>query len=178
MKIKLPKFKRTYEYIRRVVALEHCSPGVLAKMNGVERETVDAWGRPPESDEYPTGTGKKNPIDAFLRLIGLAHKDAPGLAREIASVGGEYVDYLDDLGGRPFTEQANVCEAVAKSVKEHSDVVVYYLHSSEPDYEILYREAQEMLAASRELVACLEIKAKTEIAQQKGFLETKTARMN
>lgn len=164
MSFKQPNWKRTFEFIRRLVHLEHCSPGIVAKSSGVERETVDAWGRPVESDENPTATGKRTPFDLCLRLIGIAHKDDSGLAREIAETFPDYCDYLDELRGVSFAAQGGcINEILAQSAKEHADIIVSLLAAPDPDLQDVYREIKQAQAKINELAACCKSKMKAEV---------------
>lgn len=161
MRIKPPKFKRTHEFFRSLS--DHLSFGVIASRCGKEIQTAEAWGREPESNEHPNGTGKKNPLDTFLRLLGMAHKEDAGLAREWASVGIEYVDFLDGKIGRETSQ--NVCEMAAVYLKEHAEMVAKILADG-GDTEGLWKELAECEAAFNQLKACIREQVKVSDVRQ------------
>lgn len=88
-------FLHTHTFIKRLADL--ITFGKIAQVSGKEIQTAEAWGRAVESNENPTGTGKRNPLDLVIQLIGLAHKESPALAREMAEVFPLYVEYLDGI---------------------------------------------------------------------------------
>ncbi len=170
-KIKLPNFSRTHEFIKRLA--EHITFGVIAQKFGKETGTAEAWGRVPESNENPFGNGKRNPIDAGLRVIALAHKDDAGLAREIAETSIDYCDYLDELRGVSFAAQGGcINEILAQSAKEHADIIVCLLSASEPDMESVYREIKQAQAKINELAACCKSKMKAEVKADTFTVQT------
>jgi hypothetical protein len=154
MRVKPPKFRRTHEFFRGLA--EHVSYGVIAQKCGKELQTAEAWGREPESNDNPNGTGKRNVFDTYLRLLGMAHEKNPGLARDWASVGVEYVDYLDGKMGRETT--LSVCELAAIYVKEQADVIAKILANG--DTEGLWKEMAECEAAFNQLKACIREQSK------------------
>ena len=155
MTFKPPTWKRTFEFIKRLVNSDDYAPGLIAQKCGVERETVDAWTRPKESDEYPTGTGKNNPSDTVIRLIGLAHAKDPALAMEWAQTFPEYVGFLNGEVGKSLAKESP-CEVVARIVKEHADLIVEYTKTDEPDYERLLTEATELQVQLVQFIACCQ----------------------
>jgi hypothetical protein len=89
-----------------------------------QEATVYAWGRPVESDEYPTGTGKPNPLDLLLRIMNLSHSMFPVEVREIAETVVQEANRLDMEHG--FTNLQNggdPCAAVMKSIRQQLDVL-------------------------------------------------------
>jgi len=137
---------QTHNFIKRIA--EHLSYGHIAQMNGVSIQTAEAWGREPESNLNPHGTGKKNPFDSSLRLIGKVHKDDPGLAREIAT---SYLEYVDVLDGRTAKAIGCVSTLVGQCVKEHADVVIALVNADEIDLDVAEREINELDAAVERL---------------------------
>lgn len=126
----------------------------------MERETVDAWSRPAMSDEHPSGTSKRNPFDTVIRLIGMAHKYDAGLAREIAFLFTAYVDSLDGQSGAAMA--GNICDGIARLVKEHADIIVLFTRDPSCDRERLFTEAQELLSELHKFIACLKEEMKAE----------------
>lgn len=161
-KIKLPNFSRTYEFIKRLA--EYMTFGAIAQKFGKETATSEAWARVPESNENPFGNGKRNPIDAGLRVIALAHKEDAGLAREIAETSVDYCDYLDTLKGKKFEDLGGcVNELLAQSAKEHADIIVALLMSPDPDLDKVFREVKQAQSKLNELSECVKWKLKAEI---------------
>src|SRR6478672_2800397 len=93
--MKRPNYLQTHTFIKRLANLDNCSFGKIAQITGKEIQTAEAWGRPVASNEAPTGTGKANPLDCVLRIIGLAHREQSGLAQEIAEIFPDYVAFLN-----------------------------------------------------------------------------------
>lgn len=122
-------FNKTFTYVKRLA--DHVSFGKIAQVCGKTTETAEAWGRAPESNINPSGTGKRNTFDCSLRLIGLAHKEDPALAREMADIFPAYVDFLE---GKTSEVTASPNALVAQSIKEHSDAVVAVLNQEQPDF--------------------------------------------
>lgn len=138
--MKLP----THDYIKRLANLENCSYGRIAQACGKSIQTAEAWGRPPESDVNPTGTGKRNPLDCVTRLISLAHKDDPGLAREMAA---HFTDTVEQLEGKTPQVTGNINNLIGHSAKEHMDVVLSILNSDSPDWKKAFTEIKQAEAA-------------------------------
>lgn len=161
--MKLPIFKRTYEFYKRFGSL--WTFGKLAQISGVEMQTAEAWGRPVESDEFPTGTGKRNPTDTVLRQIRTIHAKDAGTARVWANTFPKYVDHLDALSGkvRAQIETGSLCQIIGESAKEHLDIVLAFMNADEPDYENLEHETLEAISKLNELLACLRESAKAEV---------------
>jgi len=154
-KIKLPNWQRTYEYIGRLA--EYISFGVIAQRCGKEIQTAEAWARVPESNENPLGNGKKNPLDTVLRLIGLAHKEDAGLAREIAEMFLDYVAVLDGRQGVSVLDcGGSINEVLGQSAKEHADVLLAILKSEKPDWSKAYSETKQAQAALGRVEACIK----------------------
>lgn len=144
----IPTWKQTFKFVARLA--EKVTYGKIAKVSGKKTDVAEAWGRPAESDEFPSGTGKRDPSQTILRLIGLAHEGDPGLAREWAETFVEYVDFLDDR----ISPEDSIFELMARSVKEHADVVVQVLHEKHPDYARVYSEAMQAKSAINKIIAC------------------------
>lgn len=160
MNFRLPTFRRTFEFYKRLADL--ASYGVIAQISGVTSDTADDWARPVESDDFPTGTGKNNTTDTVLRQIRKAHTKDPGLAREWASVFLAYVDFLDAQSGVSEWKSGNLCAVIAQSAKEHMDLVVEYMHKPQPNLEKVWTELQQAKSALNKAEACLreELKEK------------------
>jgi hypothetical protein len=157
-----PNWKRTFTLINRLADL--ISFGVIAGRFGVGTKAAEAWGREPESNENPFGTGRKNPIDGNLRVIALAHKEDEGLAREIAETSVEYCDYLDEQKGKVFAQSGGCAKTLcAQSIKEHTDIVVVLLESDEPDNQRVLTEIAQAQSKLAQLKACVKERAKLEI---------------
>lgn len=161
--MKLPIFKRTYEFYKRFGSL--LSFGKLAQISGVEMQTAEAWGRPVESDEFPTGTGKRNPTDTVMRQIRNIHGKDAGLARVWANAFPKYVDHLDALNGktRAQVESGSLCQIIGESAQEHLDIVLAFMNEGEHDHERLETEVLEAISKLNELLACLKESAKKDI---------------
>ena len=140
-------FLHTHTFIKRLADL--VTYGKIAQISGKEIQTAEAWGRPVESNENPTGTGKRNPFDLVLRLIGIAHKEAPALAREMAELFPQYVDYLDHNEQRPTGRALN--ELIGESVKEHSEAVIALLNQTDPNFAGAHTEIKEAIIALERL---------------------------
>jgi len=148
----LPSWKRTFEFVKRLS--EHYSFGKIAAVSGKRMEVAEAWGRPMECDEYPSGTGKKDPSQTVLRLIGLAHEKDPGLAREWAATFLEYVDFLDEKEGRAAVD--NFCAKLAKLIQEHTDVIIECTKSHDPDWVKVFSETKQLQAEINQFLACVK----------------------
>ncbi len=159
MRNRPPTFRRTYEYIKRTA--EHVTFGKIAAISGKSTDVAEAWGRPFESDDNPAGTGKKDPSQTILRLIGLAHSKDPGLAREWASTFPEYVDYLDAKAGRE--SERSVCELAAIYLKEHAEMVAEILHRNDGNWEGLWTELAQCEGAFFQLKACIKEQMAVEV---------------
>lgn len=150
---KPPIWNQTFTLIGRLAA--HYSFGSIAGWCGVEMQTAEAWGREPESDTNPSGSGKANPQDCVKRLIGKAFAKEPGLAREMADVYTAYVDFLEHSAGREFIQNGgNLLELLAHSAQEHSDILVKLVdqHASTDD---VYREFVQFQAVMNQFGAAL-----------------------
>jgi hypothetical protein len=140
--MKRPNYLRTFSYIKRLADL--ITFGKIAKACGKEIGTAEAWGREPESNENPHGTGKKNPLDCVLRLIALAHKESPALAREMAEI---FTDYSDYLQGERKEVNGSIKALVGQSAKEHLDIVLLILNHESPNWSKAFTEIKEAEAA-------------------------------
>lgn len=150
MVIKAPNFLQTFTLFKRLGDL--LTFGKIAQCCGKEMQTAEAWGRRPASNEYPTGTGRNNPVDCILRLMGLAHKEGDRvLAREIAETFTGYADYLDGIESE---EKASLNDLVGASVKEHGEAICAAL------------EARNYTKAMTELV-----QAEIALRDLKGFIQ-------
>lgn len=139
--------KQTHTLIKRLVAL--VGNGTVAKACGKESQTVDAWGRPPLSNEHPSGTGKANPFDCTKRLQNLAHEGGDdALAQEIAEL---FTDNVEHLVGRAVKNVACRDTLIGCSVKEHSEAVVACLNSENPDFQKAHTEIVQAEVALRKL---------------------------
>ena len=138
-------FNKTFVYIRRLA--DHVSFGTIAAKCGKETGTAEAWGREPESNVNPNGTGKRNPFDCVLRLIGMAHKEDAGLAREMAEMFHQYIDYLDGKDGLQLSKMPAINELLAKSAKEHMDVMLAILKTPNPNWAQVIQECKQSEAA-------------------------------
>lgn len=119
MQIKAPNFLHTFRLFERLGSL--LTFGKVAQCCGKEMQTAEAWGREPASNENPTGSGRKNPIDCILRLMGVAHKEGDrALVREIAETFTEYADFLDE---KEISINTDLDELVGKSAKEHGEAI-------------------------------------------------------
>lgn len=169
MKHKLPIWKRTFEFFKRLGNSEKYTFGKIAKNCGNEMQTAEAWGREPQCDEFPFGSGKRNPSDMQIRLIGMAYDDDPGFAREWAMMFPAYVDYLDELHGRRH-RQAGGCamDILAASFGEHADILKA-LVNREAGAEEVWQELLQFKAIMNQFEACL----KQEVGEGYGFPETK-----
>jgi hypothetical protein len=158
---KLPTFKTTFLFVKRLA--EHVTFGKIAAVSGKDTSVAEAWGRPYESDEFPAGTGKKDPSQTVLRLLGLAHRADPGLAHEWAAVFPGYVEFLDERDGAEGTGMPGcIFELMAKSGKEHMDVMMKMLKKENVDWSAVNTEYQQFVAVNNKFGACLkeELKGK------------------
>lgn len=134
--IKAPTFLRTHTLFKRLGDL--LTFGKVAQSCGKEIQTAEAWGREPASNANPAGTGRNNPADCILRLIGLAHKEGDrALAREIAETFPEYVDYLE---GVVTVQDTPIDELAGRSVREHGEAIFHALNRRKPNYAKAYTE--------------------------------------
>lgn len=146
--------------IRRLA--ETVTFGRIAKWCGCKMQTAEAWGREPESHETPTGTGKHNPFDTTLRLIGKTHASGDtALAREMAEMHVEYVDYLDGIV-RSAGELGEIRSLVLESAKQHLDVVDLAMRSDDPDWEAVEVEIGEAEVAFANLKRFVKQKLRPE----------------
>lgn len=134
----------THELIKRLANLENCTYGRIAQSCGKSIQTAEAWGRPPESDEHPYGTGKKNPLDCVDRLLALAHHDDPGLSREMAE---HFTDTVDALEGKAPEVTGSINSLIGQSAKEHLDIMLLILNSARPDWKKAFTEVKQAQAA-------------------------------
>lgn len=162
MVVKLPNWKTTFRFFHRLSA--HISFGLIAQKSGKELQTAEAWARPVESDEFPSGSGKRNPFDVVLRLLAMAHEYDPALAHEAAEIFIDYVNFLDE---KKREGRGGDCahEALAKCAKEHADILIALLHSKTPDYQKVWTEIKEAQIALQDLEAVVKAKLKQESAQ-------------
>jgi hypothetical protein len=124
----------------------------IAHAFGVHEQTARAWGRAPETDDTPTGTGKSNPLDRAARLIRLLHRYAPGAARLAAQYFQELTDELDEAAGEgasPASPLRPWREALSQVVREVSDVELGVLQRPDTRAELkeLDREIAEAICA-------------------------------
>lgn len=149
--------KRSWEIIAELLTAN--IKRVLAQAFGVCADTVGAWGRAPESDENPFGTGKRNPIDQTERLIRIAHVYAPGIAREIVQYLVDLVRRLDREAGNDEAEiEKSPCALLAELVLEHADVVAILAKNPHcpKAWAKARKELKELDAKSKQLDGCLE----------------------
>lgn len=138
--------KQTHTLIKRLVAL--VGNGTVAKACGKESQTVDAWGRPPLSNEHPSGTGKANPFDCTKRLQNLAHEGGDdALAQEIAEL---FTDNANTLVGKTITH-AGRDTLIGAAVKETAEAVVACLNGESPDFTKAHTEIVQAEVALRKL---------------------------
>jgi hypothetical protein len=164
-------FKKTYLFFKRLADSEHCSYGKIAQLSGNTMQTAEAWGRAPESDEFPTGSGKRNPSDLQIRLLGLAYKKSPGLAREWAMIFPAYIDFLDELNGIEHSKSGRSARELCKrAAKEHADIVCEML-SKDYDPAIVWKEINQFESANKSFVEC--IKQELQARRNNGFTQSK-----
>jgi hypothetical protein len=149
--------KRSWEIIAELLTANIKT--VLAQAFGVGTDTVGAWARAKESDEFPTGTGKRNPIDQVERLIRIAHRYSPGNAREIVQYLADLVNRLDrEAGIESARTSGSPCQLLAESAVEHTDVV--FVLAGKPNDPAAWRKARteipQAVAKLQELDGCLE----------------------
>lgn len=60
--------------------------GLKAESEDLDETTIYAWGYPPASDRYPSGKGKRNPLDHLLRVMDLANPLFPAEVQMMALV--------------------------------------------------------------------------------------------
>lgn len=91
---------------------------------GLHDKTVQAWTRPVESDEFPTGTGKKSFADHVEFILRDVYKTHPAEAREIAA---RYQAIIEDLdraaGSQPATDEVIVTDAVTQNFAKVCDAM-------------------------------------------------------
>jgi hypothetical protein len=169
MKQKLPKFKRTFEFYKRLG--EMTGFGKIAQISGVCTDTADDWARPVESDDFPTGTGKHNTTETVMRQIRTAHVNDAGFAREWAEVFPAYVDFLDEQAGRErsLNGSNSLCSLIGESAKEHLDIVLAFMKSPNLDHERLEGEILDCVSKLNEMLACVRAEQKKKISLQNGF---------
>jgi len=161
--IKAPNFLSTHSLFERLGKL--LTFGKIAQCCGKEIQTAEAWGREPASNENPSGSGRRNPIDCIIRLMGLAHKEGDrALAREIAETFTDYADYLDGVAGE--LDDTEIEELAGKSVKEHGDAIFEALKRRKPNYPKAMTEIVEAEIALRDL--------KTKVGQRITATRTKS----
>jgi hypothetical protein len=169
-KIKIAMWKRTYEFFKKLGNSKY-KFGDIAKTSGKTTETAEAWGRPPESDEFPFGTGYRNPSDLQIRLLGLAYDVDPGFAREWAKIFVEYVDFLDSIHGKEHYENGRSARELCKrAAKEHADIVCEML-SKDYDPAIVWKEINQFESANKSFVEC--IKQELQARRNGGFPQSK-----
>lgn len=148
--------KRSWEIIAELLTAN--IKRILAQAFGVSTDTVGAWGRDPESESNPFGTGKRNPIDQIERLIRIAHRYAPGIAREIAQFVVDLVDRLDREAGIDVGDcEENACVLLAQSVKEHTDVVTILIENPDDPraWQKARKEIPESISKLNQLYSCI-----------------------
>lgn len=158
-KPRMRAWKLTFEFFKKLGTFDEFTFGKIAQLCGKKSETAQAWARPVESDEFPTGTGKRNPFDVVIRLLGMAHKVCPGLAREWAQM---FLDYVDFLDRRQTGKQETIKALAAKSAKEHLDVVLMILDCDELDLPKINTEICQAQAALNNLQALVKEEMKAE----------------
>lgn len=151
MRNRPPKWNRTFEFVKRLA--DQITFGKIAAVSGKSTDVAEAWGRPFPSDNYPAGTGKKDPSQTILRLLGLAHDKDPGLSREWASTFVEYVNYLDEQQGG--SHRQSVCGLAAVYLKEHAEMVGKILNDG-GDMDGLWTELAQCESAFNQLKACIK----------------------
>lgn len=145
--IKAPNFLATYGLFDRLGEL--LTFGKIAQSCGKEVQTAEAWGREPASNANPAGSGRRNPIDCILRLMGLAHKENDRvLVREIAET---FTDYADYLNGIQITDRREIAELAGASVKEHGEAIFEALNLKKPNYPKAMTEIVQAEIALRDL---------------------------
>ncbi len=160
MRNKRPSYLRTHTLISRLAVT--VTFGRIAKWCGCKMQTAEAWGREPESHETPTGTGKHNPFDTTLRLIGKTHAGGDtALAREMAEMHVEYVDFLDGRG-RDSGEMGEIRTLALRSAREHLDVVDLALGADDLDWEAVEIEIGEAEVAFANLKRFVKQKLRPE----------------
>lgn len=158
--MKRPSYSRTFTFFARLGAL--LTFGKVAASCGKEVQTAEAWGREPASNEYPAGSGKRNPMDCILRLMGLAHKENDlALVHEIAETFQHYANYLE---GKTFEQPSSLNEIIGASVKEHSEAIVAALNVENPNFAKAHTEIVQAEVAMRRLKVWVvdEMKGETE----------------
>lgn len=124
--------RKPFEIYSTLVSSRHLR-NLFAQRHGIKAEVVRDWGRPQESDEFPTGTGKANTLDRLLGDIRQAYPIFPVEAREIGSVVREEINRLDmENGALSVSNESNPCLLAIKSMQEHLDVL-HQLEKLEPD---------------------------------------------
>lgn len=149
--------KRTWEIVAELLTANIKT--VLAQAFGVQTDTVGAWARAKESDEYPTGTGKRNPLDQTERFIRIAHRYSPGIAREAANYFVSLVNELDRHAGIESAQlTGSPCKLLAESASEHTDVVVILAgRPNDPEaWKTARTEIPQAISKLTELDGCLE----------------------
>lgn len=140
-------YLRPYLLIQRLVTLLGC--GTIAKACGKTTETVDAWGRPPASNENPSGTGKHSPLDCVVRLQRLAHKEGDAaLAYEIAEM---FADNANDLDGKTPHNRIARDVLIGSAIKEHGEAIVECLNAENPNFIKAHTEITQAEVALRKL---------------------------
>ena len=128
----------TYLLVRRLA--EHVTYGAIASKFCKNIRTAESWGREPESNSNPLGTGKKNPLDGVLRLIAMAYEKDKGLAKEMADLFPEYYEFLSGSGTAP-KEPLQVL--IGRAIKEKADFVTILLNEKDPDWDLVTKEIAE-----------------------------------
>lgn len=129
---------QTHTFIERLA--KYTTFGKIASKFRTTTKTAEAWGREPESNLNPTGSGKKNPLDGVLRLMGMAFEKDRGLAKEIGDL---FPNYFLFLLGQKKGEAACRKLMAGQAVKEHADVIFEILGTDEIDFQKLGKEMAE-----------------------------------
>lgn len=129
-----------------------------AKRFGKHQDTIGAWARPVESDENPTGSGKKSYFDHVAYLIRDIHKTHPVEARTLATAFAAIVDDLDERAGiASAIDETAISDHLSKVVKEHADLLLTLLGTHDrAKLERALNDIHATQSATNQLLACVE----------------------
>jgi hypothetical protein len=151
----MPLTYQTYELFNLLTA---ATKKKVAAGHGCCLKTVEAWGRMPASDKFPSGSGKANVLDAALRATEAMHEQDPLLARYVAQLFKEYVDELDRRAGLSSASLpggvAEVCELIAHLSPAAAQLIVQLVNAI-ADGDVDEREKREIRRAEAALEAIL-----------------------
>ena len=117
--------------------------GIKSDSSDANEKTVYAWGRPVASDEYPTGTGKPNPVDQLLKVMDIVNPFFPVEVQEIALIVSAHAKRLAMESGAEEAE--NPDSLLMAAMRKNLDVLEELEHAEQMDERRKRRLAKEWL---------------------------------